>query len=88
MITGALWDPMPTGSRLDADHPLSGVLLPRRSTIPPAWGGEENMPADRKGEQIGPQVLAAPADARSLRELTGLSAQPLDDAAQLLEIRG
>jgi hypothetical protein len=25
MITGALWDPMPTGSRLDADHPLSGV---------------------------------------------------------------
>ncbi len=32
VITGALWDPMPTGSRLDADHPLSRVLLPRRST--------------------------------------------------------
>ncbi len=30
--TGALWGLMSTGSRLDADHLLSGVLLPRRST--------------------------------------------------------
>ncbi len=33
MISEALWTPMPKGSRLDADHPSDGVLLPRRSTL-------------------------------------------------------
>jgi hypothetical protein len=43
---------------------------------------EEDMPADRKREQIGPQILAAPAYAGRLRELAGLGAQALDDAAR------
>ena len=46
------------------------------------WAVEENMPADREGEQIGPQILAAPADAGRCHELAGLDAQPLDDAAR------
>ena len=43
---------------------------------------EEDMLADREGEQIGPQILAAPADAGRCRQLAGLGAQPLDDAAR------
>ena len=43
---------------------------------------EENMPADREGEQIRPQILAAPAYAGRCRQLAGLGAQPLDDAAR------
>ena len=43
---------------------------------------EEDMLADREGEQIGPQILAAPADAGRCRELAGLGAQALDDPAR------
>ena len=30
-------DPLPEGSRLDADHPKSGVLIPCRSTAEVIW---------------------------------------------------
>jgi hypothetical protein len=36
------------------------------------------MLANRKGEKIGPQILAAPAHAGSFRQLAGLAAQPLN----------
>ena len=32
MKLGSLWTPSSRGSRLDADHPENGVLIPRRST--------------------------------------------------------
>jgi hypothetical protein len=43
---------------------------------------EEDMPANRKGEQIRPQILASSADAGSCRQIASLGAQPLDDAAR------
>src|SRR3954462_5594653 len=33
IIMEASVDPQPPGSRLDADHPENGVLIPRRTTI-------------------------------------------------------
>jgi hypothetical protein len=36
---------------------------------------EEEMPADRKGEQLGPQILAASADAGSCRQPERASAR-------------
>src|SRR3954463_15495986 len=35
IIMEASVDPQPPGSRLDADHPENGVLIPRRNTV---WG--------------------------------------------------
>jgi hypothetical protein len=56
--------------------------MTRTSTIPPRLHAvEEDMLANRKGEKIGPQILAAPAHAGSFRQLAGLAAQPLNDAA-------
>jgi hypothetical protein len=42
---------------------------------------EEDMLANRKGEKIGPQILSVPARAGSFRQLAGLGAQSLNNAA-------
>jgi hypothetical protein len=69
VITGALWDPMPTGSRLDADHPLSGVLLPRRSTAATPEGRSALSKLPALGAVLNPIVERQIEDAeRRFRE--------------------
>ena len=46
---------------------------------------EEDIPADREGEETGPQILLpAPAYAGRLRKFPSLGAKPLDKAARRL----
>ncbi len=72
-------DPKLRGSRLDADHPLNGVLIPCRFTVLPfdedAAGhyGEIRADLERRGSIIGPYdlMIAAHARSRGLIVVTG-----------------
>ncbi|GLI95382.1 methionine adenosyltransferase domain-containing protein [Methylocystis echinoides] len=46
-------DPSPKGSRLDADHPKSGVLIPCRSTIHLAYAIGQAQPISLSVETFG-----------------------------------
>src|SRR4051812_38103179 len=73
-------DPLPPGSRLDADHPENGGLIPCRITVPPGQlsaAGRKYVlsPGDieryhRDGFIVAPDVLSE-AEVERLRRVTG-----------------
>src|SRR3954465_12030711 len=66
IIMEASVDPQPPGSRLDADHPENGVLIPRRNTLLGVDEGEA-LCKDRNAYSIS--VLVEP-DGTTITSLT------------------
>src|SRR4029077_5039505 len=65
IIMEASVDPQPPGSRLDADHPENGDLIPRRNT--PAREGADQPHMGRRLRREGPRP-GSPAPARGIHE--------------------
>src|SRR4051794_8660027 len=76
-------DPLSPGSRLDADHPENGVLIPRRFTcriglllLGLGFGDGLFDILQRKIELIGVELFRAPAELQAL-QLADQVAQPV-----------